>query len=618
MCGIAVALKSEGAAPRLPLEKLRHRGPDASGEWRSSDRHVWFGHARLAILDLSPAGAQPMQHESTGNVIAFNGEIYNHLALRRELSASEQNQWQGTSDTETLLTAYHTWGKDMLPRLKGMFAFALYDTRQRQLLLARDRFGIKPLYYIARNGSFFAASEIRALPLAPDKSVPPLAVANYLRWGACPEHALPFPEARILPAGHWLSVSLDTGSCRTGSYWPPAAPIRSESDNPGRRLRRLLETAVREHLLADVPVASFLSGGIDSSIITALAARQVPGCLRTFSVGFREAEFDETEIALEVARRFGTEHTRIELDEEETIAIVLEAVEKLDLPSVDAINTYIVSKKVAGQGIKVALSGLGGDELFGGYPSFRDVPWVARLAAMPVAVRRSLRWFGPTGRRLAEIPDARPVGLAQWRRCFWTDAMLANVGLPSPGFPNDHVPDLPDSFSQISWAELTHYMRHLLLRDSDQMSMAVSLELRVPFLDHELVEFVLGLPASAKRGGSEVKSLLIESCRDLLPSSVYQRPKQGFALPMDAWMRGALKGVVTTWLQEASDHCGLKPGSVERLRLQFERKQLHWTRLWSLAILGHYLHGKSSEPSRPPCAQEPASPECESFALSAR
>ena len=307
-------------------------------------------------------------------------------------------------------------------------------------------------------------------------------------------------------------------SARPGAGGRRRSASRSPNENAPQRIRSLLETAVEEHLLSDVPVASFLSGGIDSSIISALAAQKMERKLETFSVGFDLAEFDESAIALEVARRYGTKHEQIRLSEEEVIESVTEAVAHLDLPSVDAINTYIVSRAVARRGVKVALSGLGGDELFGGYPSFRDVPRLQLLARLPAWLRRIIG-----GERLADLPnDTDAVELAQWRRRFFTDRMLSAAGLPDERTPLAQPVELPDDFARISWAELTGYMRRMLLRDSDQMSMAVSLELRVPFLDHELVEYSLGLPAAEKRRYRGTKGLLVEACRDLLPPSVYR------------------------------------------------------------------------------------------------
>jgi asparagine synthase (glutamine-hydrolysing) len=372
-------------------------------------------------------------------------------------------------------------------------------------------------------------------------------------------------------------------------YWPPTRPIRTRASEPARGVRKLLEVAVEEHLLADVPVASFLSGGIDSSIITALAATKVKGKLLTYSVGFKETRFDESSIAREVAERYDTEHHRIELDEEETIEMIRSGVNQMDLPSVDALNTYIVSKKVAQHGIRVALSGLGGDELFGGYPSFRDVPKLQLISRLPSGLRSRFAPFGNHLQRLAELPDGGAGELAVWRRRFWTNEMLREAGLPPVENEQESCPDLPDDFARISWAELTRYMRHLLLRDSDQMSMAVSLELRVPFLDSELVEFVLGLPAHQKQLGKTTKSLLVESCRDLLPRAVYQRNKMGFALPMDSWMRGPLCSFVEEGLRETAARSELPEEIIQSLYGQFQQQKLHWTRIWSLVVLGHYL-----------------------------
>jgi asparagine synthase (glutamine-hydrolysing) len=386
-----------------------------------------------------------------------------------------------------------------------------------------------------------------------------------------------------------MTVNAD-GTTEIRRYWP--APRYGGKAEPGTasQVRKLLEDSVAAHLLADVPVASFLSGGIDSSIVTAIASRAMGGRrLQTFAVGFPHQEFDETSVALEVARRYGTEHHRIEVGDEEAIALVVEAVERMDAPSVDAINTYIVSRKVAQQGIKVALSGLGADEIFGGYPSFRDAGKLRFLAAIPKALRRLLAPFGRFGARLADMPHGGVTDLAIWRRRLWSDDMLRDAGLPISPLKLDPPPELADDFAKISWAELTVYMRQMLLRDSDQMSMAVSLELRVPFLDRDLVEYALALPELEKTRPPGMKGLLVESCRDLLPENVYNRPKMGFSLPMDLWMRGPLQGFKNVGLDVIERLGLLAPGTVPRLREQFRAGKLHWTRVWSLVVLGHYL-----------------------------
>ncbi|MBA3962732.1 MAG: asparagine synthase (glutamine-hydrolyzing) [Chthoniobacterales bacterium] len=585
MCGIAGHFRSHGAATPLDLRLIAHRGPDAAGEWLSDDGRIWLGNTRLAILDLSPAGAQPMIDPATGNVLIVNGEIYNHLALRAELSGVE---WRGTSDTETLLQAYARWGRDALVRLKGMFAFAIFDQARDELFVARDRLGIKPLYYAVDDGGLRFASEVKVLA-GPHPGVTPESVAAYLQWGACPEDRLLFEDIETLPAGHFMTIS-NSGELEVSRYWPGRKNFVSPNESVPQRVRALLETAVEEHLLSDVPVASFLSGGIDSSIITALAAQKMERKLETFSVGFDVVGFDESNIALAVAQRFGTKHERIRLSEAEVIEAVTEAVGHLDLPSVDAINTYIVARAVAQRGVKVALSGLGGDELFGGYPSFRDVPRLQLLALLPRFLRKAMG-----GARLADLPnDSGAAGLAQWRRRFFTDEMLRAAGLPNERTPLPMPVELPDDFARISWAELTGYMRRMLLRDSDQMSMAVSLELRVPFLDHELVEYSLGLPAAEKRRYRGVKGLLVEACRDLLPPAVYQRPKAGFALPMQKWMEGPLASFVERGLEETVATGLLPEDFVAQARLDFRSRQLHWTRLWSMVVLGHFVRQNRS------------------------
>ena len=586
MCGIALHLSLSGPAKALDLQLIRHRGPDSSGEWTSPDGRCWLGSTRLAIVDLSPTGAQPMTDPATGNVIVANGEIYNHRELRAQLGPNVN--WQGTSDTETLLQGYARWGHDVLHHLKGMFAFAIYDVAREELFLARDRLGIKPLYYATDANGFRAGSEVRLLVAAGSRGITGQAISGYLQWGACPERNLLYSNLRVLPAGHAMTIARQ-GETRTWRYWPSRKAFVSSTDNVPRQVRDLIDQAVDEHLLSDVPVASFLSGGVDSSIVTAVAAQKLEKKLQTFSVGFDVVGFDETAIAQEIAERYRTDHHRIQLSEEEVIHSVTEAVEKLDLPSVDAINTYIVSRAVAAHGVKVALSGLGGDELFGGYPSFRDVPRLQLIAGFPRSLRNILGRVAKLGDRLADLPPKAGAGeLARWRRRFFTDDMIRRAELPAASAPFECPVELPDDYARVSWAELTGYMRRMLLRDADQMSMAVSLELRVPFLDHDLVEYVLGLPEAAKKRYPDPKGLLVEACRDLLPPSVYRRPKAGFVLPMKLWMLGPLASFVEEGLRETVSRRLLSPAFVGEIRGAFQLGRLHWTRLWSIVVLGHF------------------------------
>lgn len=588
MCGIAAVFEKGGCAEPLDLDCLSHRGPDARGEWTSPDGRIWLGHTRLAILDLSPAGAQPMHDEETGNVIIFNGEIYNHRQLREEMRHAGV-KWKGTSDTETLLAGYRVFGEGFVESLTGMFAFIIFDRKRNHLFVARGPFGIKPLYYENRAGTLRFASETRALTAHVPRTCSPAGVSSYLQWGTSPESEFLFPGIEMLPAGCSMVVDAD-GTTRVRRYWPGSRYPAFSAEGAVAGVRKRVEQSVEQHLLSDVPVASFLSGGIDSSIVTAIASRVMgKGRLQTFSVGFPHQEFDETSVAAEVARLYGTEHHRIEVKDEEAIELVQEAVRKMDAPSVDAINTYIVSKKVAEHGIKVALSGLGADELFGGYPSFHDAPRLRLLAAIPQGIRRLGSGFGKLGARLADLPQGDLTSIAIWRRRLWSDQMLRSAGLPISPLQTEAPPEWCDDFAQISWAELNVYMRQMLLRDSDQMSMAVSLELRVPFLDRDLVEYVLRLPAREKTRHPGIKGLLVEACRDLIPESVYDRPKMGFSLPMDSWMRGPLQHFKQAGLGEIERLELLAPGTVPRLTQQFRDGKLHWTRIWSLVVLGHYL-----------------------------
>ena len=587
MCGIAAWFGKKSPGGSLDLEMIAHRGPDSQGTWDSPDRAVWFGHTRLAFRDLTEAGAQPMVDPQTGNVIIFNGEIYNDPDLRREL-AQHRIAWKGSSDTETLLHGYRIWGAEMVQKIKGMFAFLVYEAATGSLFGARDRLGIKPLYLARTPDGLLFASEVRILLDKIGRKTSPEGVAGYLRWGACPEPALLFEGIESLPAAHHFHVTKG-GSFTIRRYWSPGGVVSVSPAEAVETVRALLERSVEGHLLSDVPVASFLSGGIDSSIITAMAAQKLGTPIKTFSVGFSNAKYDETGIAGEVARRYRTDHCRIELTDAQIIASVTESVSTMDLPSVDAINTYIVSKAVTQRGVKVALSGLGGDELFGGYPSFNDVPKLLAFSRLPGFARGLVGRFSKNRDRLAEIPASTAGAIALWRRAFWTEAQIRKAGLPVPARPALDEHGLRDDYAKISWAELSGYMRHLLLRDSDQMSMAVALELRVPFLDHELVDYVLSLPASIKRSGAGIKPLLVTATSDLLPKSVYDRPKQGFVLPMAEWMRGPLAAFVSEGLSELKGGGLMEPRSVAEAEDAFNSGRLHWTRLWELVVLGHYL-----------------------------
>jgi len=463
MCGIVGYIGKSEQSTRIPLalECLRRRGPDASGVWSSGDGQVYFGHTRLAIIDLSEAGAQPMHDEGTGNVIVFNGEIYNHPELRREL-VGLGIAFRGHSDTETLLRGYGVWGTSLFARLRGMFALAIYNARSREVVLCRDRLGIKPLYTArTEGGGLVFASEARALLPWLKGQISHNGIAAYLQRGACPHENLIFTEIDEFSAGCWAAVRCARPEVHPVRYWPSGLmsdlDVEGASGNAPREVRRLLEDAVSSHLLADVPVACFLSGGIDSSVITALAARSVnPRKLTTFSVGFSEEAFDESKFARQMAELYGTDHHHITLSDADKLNFVTRAVEAMDLPSTDAINTYIVSDYVARNGFKVVLSGLGADELFGGYPIFRDYSMVRAVAGTPQWLR-SLVWSTGKARHLLDDipPEKDGELLSMWWRRIWPSWKLQELGFGAPGLVREPSPPLRDAMAELSWGEMS-------------------------------------------------------------------------------------------------------------------------------------------------------------------
>jgi len=585
MCGFVGFFKPDGHAPSLAIAPIAHRGPDGRGEWRSPTGDCWFGHVRLAILELTEAGAQPMVSRSGRTAIVFNGEIYNHLEVRRSLGTAA---WRGHSDTETLVEAWEELGARCLERLRGMFAFAVYDAAERELHLVRDRFGIKPLYFKREGGGVSFGSEVRALNGGRRPRLSQEALQMFLATGHLPARGELGEGISILPSGSMLRVD-SSGGMRLERWWKeePAEPFQGGREECVEMVRSLLASSVSEHLLSDVPVAVFLSGGTDSSVIATAAAKVLPGSsLRTFTVGFPQLEFDERPVARKVADMLGSRHTEIEVAPADCIPWIMDGVEALDVPSADAVNTFIVSRVVRDHGMKVALSGLGGDEIFGGYPSFSDVPQFFWMNLMNRGFVRSVVDFLPKKVRakLEGNGSYDIFSLALARRRWWSRKCVSASGVRGA----EVWPELPtnplDSFAAVSWAEILGYMEPMLLRDTDQMSMAAGVELRVPFLDHRLVDFALSVPGCFKKGIP--KQLLIDAFSRDLPPEVWNRQRCGFVLPMDEWMRGPLREFTNDGLNAAKRT--LAPKWVDDAQRSFESRRLHWTRLWQIAVLGYY------------------------------
>jgi len=608
------------------VSSLFHRGPDDQGvSWiQGRNCDLGLGHTRLSIIDLSTAGHQPMFDPSTGNCIVFNGEIYNYRDLRRELDLDPES-WLSQTDTEVILNAYQKWGESCVEHLRGMFAFALWDAQQQKLFIARDRLGIKPLYYSADNGNVIFASEVRAL-LATDlvsRQVDLVALNEYLAYQSIPAPRTLIKSIRTLLPGTCLTINA-SGRIDQTQYWDllqnysPDARVADKAATV-RRVGELLREATEQHLVSDVPVGVFLSGGIDSSAITALI-REAGHTPYTFSVVFAESNFDESVYARQVATRFDAEHTELRLTESAMLDQLPAALSAMDQPTGDGINSYVVSQAVRNAGVKVALSGLGGDEFFAGYSSFfrleKALKYQQRGAYLPASARNllahvvelaggksiqaskaaamigsdgSLAAMYPVTRQVLSITKRRFLLSDRWRQLNdeWQDPYVA---LLQSAYQNKGAAQL---LSQISYAEGRTYMHDVLLRDTDQMSMAHALEVRVPLLDHKLVEYLMGVPDEYKRPNGTPKSLLVASLGDLLPREVVHRPKQGFTLPFANWMRGNLR----TFCEERLDPRRINSrgifdsGEVRRLWKSFldGSSEISWSRLWVLVVLEEWL-----------------------------
>lgn len=596
MCGIAgISLKQASASLlveswlQYAVKSMRHRGPDdcgiSNGVLPASEGVVGLANTRLAILDLSSAGHQPMHDPETGNWIVLNGEIYNHLEIRQELGAA--GPWRSGSDTETVLRAYARWGGDCVHKLRGMFAVAIVDAGRGLIWCARDRLGIKPFYYWKGESGVVFASEVRALLGCGlfQSQCDRVGLAHFVRFGSISDPHILIKGIESLSPGWCMEIAAGQ-VLRTWQYWDmDGIHAVSPDQDPKVLVRQHLERAVREHMLSDVPVACLLSGGVDSSVMTALAAQNSSHPIRTFTVFFSGTPTDESEFAKVVAKRYKTAHHEITLSPEEVLEQVPAAVAAMDLPSSDGVNTYVVARAVTSTATKVVLSGLGGDELFGGYRSFRLVPLAHRWSSLLQLVPKSLLALAPGGNRLVELTRSNASLADRYLslRSFWSLKDLQCMGIDIPDWIA-RPPTNTETAVEISSLELSHYMRHVLLRDADTMSMAHSVELRVPFLDHQLVEYCLGTAAARPH-----KRLLLEATADLLPEESYTRRKQGFDLPMDSWMRGSLRAYVRDGVIMLQDSHLLPQVDMLELEKEFLAGDLGWSRLWQMVVLGHWV-----------------------------
>ena len=562
MCGISGVHLPHGGVTRRLMDAMtacmRHRGPDYTGLWTADDERLGLGHNRLSILDLSPAGNQPMAAQDGRCRIVFNGEIYNFAALRKILEA-RGHTFRSHCDTEVLLALYAEYGEAMLPHLNGMFAFCIHDPVRNLLFAARDRAGVKPFYYSARQGAFGFASEPKALLQLPfvSRELNPSALDAYFTLGYVPDPLCIFKDIAKLPPGHSLTVSLSGGDPVLRRYWSLPAAVAddgalSESDRAAR-LEELLRDAVRLRLVSDVPIGCFLSGGIDSSLIATLMASECSAPINTFTIRFTNTQFDESPYARMVAQAIGSHHTEETVDMDAAKAM-RDLTFFFDEPFADAsmIPTYYVSK-VAREHVTVVLSGDGGDELFGGYNWYSWLlslqRWRSRLGplTLPVgALARHLPGNWP-GRHLlsmmdrsvpAQLLDRVGILSAGLKAALYGNAMLPTSGMKDAATAFTATFDSLDGdlLRRLTEMDFNHYLPGDILTKVDRASMAVSLEARTPWLDYRLVEHAYALPASWRIRGGTKKYLPKALARKILPAELPLERKQGFSIPVQDWM----------------------------------------------------------------------------------
>jgi asparagine synthase (glutamine-hydrolysing) len=639
MCGIAGIIGRLDEPNRAALDRMSdamvHRGPDASGTWVSApDARGWgtlLAHRRLSILDLSPAGAQPMVDPVTGHVMIFNGEIYNFNDLRRRLVAEGQ-EFQSTGDTAVMLRALGLHGPGAVSWLRGMFAFACWDPKQRRLLLARDPLGIKPLF-LARSADLEAgwsvafASELRALLASGLLSTPhldPQGVASCVWNGFVIGPGTAIKGVDLLWPGRLLEFDGAGKEVLQEDYWHiPDRDPNPTMDEDG--LAAILEEGVNLHLASDVPLAVFLSGGVDSSVIANLAQRAAQSPIHTFTLAFEEQELNEGPIAKRIAAAIGTQHHEVVLTEGRFVENLETALNSLDQPTFDGLNAYYMSQSIRAAGFTVALSGTGGDELFGGYTSYRDLPvlqrWSRRAAWLPrdlqVAAATIATWPLRRGRavppqtRWAKLPEMVRHGddlLALYQLAYALFLPGFQRELLAPGFAEALADGLPltmrerviaetrdrTPLSAISIMEQRLFLGERLLRDNDVASMASSLEQRVPLVDQVLFESVNRLPDQARFRPLGRKAMLRRIGLRGLDPSLFERPKSGFVLPFDRWIRRGLKDAIDQTLRDpqAIAPVGLDPAAVERLWRAFldGAPGMYWSRLWSIYVFVRWCH----------------------------
>jgi len=613
MCGIngiyGLNLNESAKLVSEMNKSLLHRGPDANELY--SDENIALGHIRLSIIDTSDRANQPFIDPDSGLVIVFNGEIYNYEELRGELDY----KWLTSSDTEVILAYYKKYGVKCLGRLNGMFAFAIWDKAKKELFIARDRLGVKPLYYqFLGENQFIFSSEIRPILRSGlvRKKISHDGISDFFRNLSvkCPNTIL---DVKQLEPGHYFLFK-NKEVVKT-HYWSVTeginlATAKQDKLTIQKYVKALVENSVKSRMVADVPVGAFLSGGIDSSIIVGVMSQFAKERIHTFSIGFENQEFDESKYARQVSSKFNTIHHETILKPEYVLEILPEYLRNMDSPTLDGINTYIISKIAAGQGIKVVLSGLGGDELFGGYSGFRRwqkskqlLSWLKYKPVLTVLnIGAKLMLNGRLKNKLKNLLNSdKPYLFSRFynglRSSFQDVEINKILNTPTMDVYNKWI-DLDSltinkkfTYSQYTIAELTNYTFDVLLKDADQMSMASALELREPFFDFKLIEFILNVPDNIKYDKNQIKSLLIESFEGLLPKEVYDRPKMGFCFPWEKWLKNELKEFCDNSIVNISKRPEFNESNVINMWNDFlnNRNNIKWGHIWAMVVLDSWL-----------------------------
>ncbi|MBQ7651387.1 MAG: asparagine synthase (glutamine-hydrolyzing) [Victivallales bacterium] len=595
MCGICGIFQFYGAdecSARIDrmLDAMAHRGPDGRGALQVSG-NLFLGHVRLSIIAPTAEGAQPMRNPATGDVIVYNCEIYNYRELRAEL-AGKGCSFTTASDTEVLLKAYERWGHDCLEHLDGIYAFAIWDASRQRLFAARDRMGVKPFYYSRVKGhgnALVFASEVRALLASGlvERRISREGIASVLSHGSVQEPFTVMEGVRSLAAGGWLEVG-ESVEMHDAPKWRQASRSVGE-------VRNELEDAVRRQTVADVPLGVFLSGGIDSAAIASLASKAV-GELHTFTVAFEEKGLDERKRSRETAERCGAIHHELELDGGFIRKSIPTALDAYDQPSIDGINTWLVANGVHNTGMKVALSGLGGDELFAGYGGFYRPLRMMRLARIMGHVPRKLRellsqHIGNEALIKAILAHDYPVHPYFLTRQIMGHEQRSRLGFGDDGWMQETFAPLQfdgaDALNTVSFLELSSYMRSTLLRDADCMGMANSLEIRVPLIDTRLVDLLLSIPGSAKLDSRLPKPLLVRNSG--VPEEFAASPKRGFEIPLERILREQCLEEAEQLFRNPPD-CGFDKGELARIWEAFQSGRFAYQRLWCIFVTLRWIH----------------------------